>query len=102
MDRKSWRFVDTRGESNKIFHKINMTAHFKALANIKPRISLNTPPKKFMENLKNRDKAFVKAALAKIPLEVKFNEKLAKNTEYKEAREAIKRVQSAKPTSNFL
>ena len=52
--------------------------------------------------LKNRDKAFVKAALAKIPLEVKFNEKLAKNTEYKEAREAIKRVQSAKPTSNFL
>ena len=98
MDKASWRFVDTRGKSNRIYHKINMTAHFKALANAKPRISLNTPPKKFIENLKNRDKAFVQATLAKIPLEEKLNEKLAKNAEYKEAREAIKRVQSAKPT----
>ena len=45
-----------------------------------------------MENLKNRDNAFVKSALAKIPLEEKLNKKLARNAEYKEAREAIKRV----------
>ena len=92
MDKTSWQFIDTRGKSNRIYHKINITAHFKALANAKPRISLNTPPKKFMENLKNRDNAFVKSALAKIPLEEKLNKKLARNAEYKEAREAIKRV----------
>ena len=56
MNKASWRFVDTRGKSNRIYHEINMIAHFKALKNMKPRISLNTPPKKFMENLEERDK----------------------------------------------
>ena len=77
MNKASWRFVDTRGKSNRIYHEINMVAHFKALKNMKPRISLNTPPKKFMENLEERDKKFVEIIQKKEHPYEKFHKKLA-------------------------
>ena len=52
---KNWEWVDTRSKSNQIYHKIQMTAHLKALASAKPRIKLNEPNPMFERNMEARE-----------------------------------------------
>ena len=74
----SWRWVDTRTKSGRIFHHINMEQHLKALAKSKPKVKLHEPDETWVRLKKARASSAAKA----LPPAQAFQKELATSPEY--------------------
>ena len=75
-----WRWVDTRGESAKIYHKYNMQQHLKVLAKPKACVKLHESDPIWVERNKALDEK--NAKLAAMPKGAAFEKLQAKSSVY--------------------
>ena len=93
-----WRWVDTRGESAKIYHKYNMNEHLKALVKPKPIVKLHLSDPTWLR--RNELRLEKEAKLEAMPKGKAFEKMVATSSVFEEQRNVVKNIAKAKSGTN--